>query len=91
MLHLQHNTPHQQHQKKALEQLVREIPIYQIRYLPSNIENPSGIHIYPEAKTVLNIIYSDENSPVTAIKIKNPAVVQGYLNLFNSLWKIGEE
>ncbi|MEK7092357.1 MAG: helix-turn-helix domain-containing protein, partial [Patescibacteria group bacterium] len=76
-----------EHQKKALDQLVREIPIYQIRYLPSNIENPSGVHIYPEVKTVLNVIYSNEDTPVTAIKIKNPALVQGYLNLFNNLWK----
>ncbi|MDP3989148.1 MAG: helix-turn-helix domain-containing protein [bacterium] len=60
---------------------------YQVRYLPSDLKNPAGIHIYPGAGVVLNIIYSDINRPVTAIKIKDQYLVKGYLNLFNSLWK----
>lgn len=62
---------------------------YEIKYLPTDMENPAGVHIYPEARVVLNIIYSDKSNPVTAIKIKNAALVRGYLNLFESLWKRG--
>lgn len=54
------------------------------------MENPSGIHIYPEVNTVLTIIYSDKNRPVTAIKMVNPSLVKGYLNLFGNLWKMGK-
>lgn len=74
-------------QRAALTESVKHPPIYDVRYLPDTSENPSGIHIYPEAKTVLNIIYSDESSPVTAIKIVNPKLVRGYLHLFGNLWK----
>jgi len=62
--------------------------IYQIKFLPDNIENPSGMHIYPVANTTLNIIYSDDKFPVTAIKIINEALVKGNLHLFNNLWKM---
>jgi sugar-specific transcriptional regulator TrmB len=78
-------------QRGAIEPDTAPEKIYEMRYLPAEIENPSGIHIYPEAKTVLNIIYSTDSSPVTAIKIKNPALVQGYLNLFNNLWKTAKK
>lgn len=65
--------------------------VYNIRYLPENIENPAGVHIYPEAQTVLNIIYSDSVQPVTAIRIRNAALVEGYLNLFRNLWKTAKK
>lgn len=64
---------------------------YEVRYLPANMENPAGIHIYPDAGIVLNIIYSDEQNPVTAIKIKNQSLTRGYLNLFENLWVMGKE
>lgn len=80
-----------ENQRKAIAEDIANPPIYSVRYLPENIENPSGIHIYPEANTVLNIMYSSETEPVTAIKIQNKKLVQGYLNLFNNLWKIGKE
>jgi len=78
-------------QRKAVDPSARAEKIYRVRYLPANLENPSGIHIYPEAETVLNIIYSDDVTPVTAIRIKNKALTQGYLNLFQNLWKMGKE
>ncbi|MFA5945762.1 MAG: helix-turn-helix domain-containing protein [Patescibacteria group bacterium] len=74
-------------QRAALEQDVTKEGIYEVRYLPDEIENPSGVHIYPEANTMLNIIYSTTEQPVTAIRIKNPDLVQGQLNLFKNLWK----
>lgn len=74
-------------QRASLAESVKHPPIYDVRYLPDTVENPSGIHIYPEAKTVLNIIYSDETTPVTAIKMVNPKLVKGYLHLFGNLWK----
>ncbi len=64
--------------------------VYNVRYLPSEIENPSGIHIYPEAGVVLNIIYSDDTTPVTAIKIRHETLVKGYQQLFESLWRMGK-
>lgn len=78
-------------QRSAVEPDVKKEKIYEVKYLPANIENPAGIHIYPEVNTVLNIMYSDENTPVTAIKIKNKALVQGYLNLFHNLWKMARK
>jgi len=78
-------------QRSALNLDEHSKKIYEIKFLPSNIENPAGIHIYPPANTVLNIIYSDANMPVTAIKIKNKALTQGYLNLFNNLWALGKK
>jgi sugar-specific transcriptional regulator TrmB len=74
-------------QRQAIVPDITGLAIYKIKFLPNNIENPSGLHIYPEAHIVLNIIYSDNNNPVTAIKIKNFSLVQGYLNLFNNLWQ----
>ncbi len=78
-------------QRGALEKVTAAEGIYNIKYLPADTENPAGIHIYPEINTVLNIIYSTEFQPVTAIKIKNKSLTQGYLNLFNNLWKEGEK
>lgn len=76
-------------QKAQIEPWTKSAGMYEARYLASELENPSGIHIYPEADTVLNIIYSDDRRPVTAIKIRNAALVQGYLHMFRSLWKMG--
>src|SRR3989338_463655 len=77
-------------QRGSIEPHTDKEKIYTIKYLPLEMENPAGIHIYPEAGVVLNIIYSDKLHPVTAIKIKNAALVRGYLNLFENLWKRGE-
>jgi sugar-specific transcriptional regulator TrmB len=77
-------------QRKAIESDIAKENIYEIRYLPDEIKNPSGIHIYPEAETVLNIIYSTQDLPVTAIRIKNDNLVSGQLNLFNNLWKMAK-
>lgn len=78
-------------QRKAIAQDVAHEGIYAVKYLPDDVENPSGVHVYPEIDTILNIIYSDTNNPVTAIRIKNKELVQGYLNLFNNLWKLGKD
>ncbi|MBI2410275.1 MAG: hypothetical protein HYV32_00060 [Candidatus Kerfeldbacteria bacterium] len=78
-------------QRAAMEDVLKKENMYQVRYLPANLENPAGLHIYPEVDTVLNIIYSTVQQPVTAIKIRNAALVQGYLNLFNNLWQMGKE
>ena len=77
-------------QREAIEPHTNKEENYKIKYLPSDMENPAGIHIYPEAGVVLNIIYSTTESPVTAIKIKNTALVRGYLNLFENLWRRAE-
>ncbi len=77
-------------QKDAIDPWTTPIGLYETRYLPSNLENPSGIHIYPALDTVLNIIYSDDNQPVTAIKIRNASLTLGYLNLFENLWKMAK-
>ena len=74
-------------QKESFQEDANKEGMYSIKYLPSATENPSGIHIYPEAGVVLNIIYSDTNKPVTAIKIKDRSLVKGYMNLFTNLWK----
>jgi hypothetical protein len=74
-------------QKSSIKPLADEAGIYNIRYLASSTENPAGIHIYKELDTVLNIIYSDDRQPVTAIMIKDKALTDSYLNLFNNLWK----
>ena len=74
-------------QKESIDPYVLKEGMYEVKYLPSDLENPAGVHIYPEADTVLNIIYSDTSHEVTAIKIKNKAFVQSHLNLFNNLWQ----
>jgi sugar-specific transcriptional regulator TrmB len=73
-------------QKGSIEPDLRGLDMYETRYIASEATNPAGIHIYPEVDTVLNIIYSTESSPVTAIRIKNKKLAAGYLNLFNNLW-----
>lgn len=75
-------------QRSAIEPYTMKEKIYDIKYLPSNMENPAGIHIYPEVGVVLNIIYSTKNTPVTIIKIKNFAFVSSHLSLFKNLWNI---
>jgi sugar-specific transcriptional regulator TrmB len=80
-----------ENQKQALIHDVSKEGIYEIKYLPNNIENPAGIHVYPEIGMVLNIIYSTKETPVTAICIRNKALTQGYLNLFNNFWNLGKE
>lgn len=77
-------------QRKAIQPWIKKEGIYEMKYLPANLENPSGMHIYPDASVVLNIIYSNEQAPVTAIKIRNEALTKGYLNLFENLWKMGK-
>jgi uncharacterized UBP type Zn finger protein len=73
-------------QKESIQTEINNEGMYQVKYLLSGNENPAGIHIYPEAGVVLNIIYSDKNKPVMAIKIKDKDLVLGYMNLFNNLW-----
>lgn len=77
-------------QRDALSKDIENESMYEVRYLPDNIENPAGVHIYPEANTVLNIIYSDDQVPVTAIRIRDQRLVDGQLNLFRNLWKIAK-
>lgn len=77
-------------QRTAIEPSTRKEGMYQVKYLPANLENPSGIHIYPAIGVVLNIIYSNAQTPVTAIKIKSESLTTGYLNLFENLWKMGK-
>lgn len=60
--------------------------IYETKYISGDEKNPAGLHIYPKLNTVLNIIYSDDNSPVKAIKIKDKRLTEGYMNLFKNLW-----
>jgi predicted transcriptional regulator len=74
-------------QKNAIEPYISKEGMYETKYLPSDMENPAGVHIYPEANTVLNIIYSDKTQEVTAIKIRSKAFVRSNLNLFESLWQ----
>ena len=74
-------------QRKIIQSYTDSERIYDIRYLPSDQENPAGVHIYPELGVVLNIIYSTKNTPVTAIKIKNKAFVESYLSMFKNLWE----
>ncbi len=76
-----------EHQRSAIEPRTKPLSCYDVRYLSSALENPSGLHIYPEAGTVLTILYSNEHQPVTAINMQNPALVQGHLNVFEQLWK----
>lgn len=77
-------------QRAAISTDVAKEDMYEVRYLPDNIENPSGTHIYPEAGVMLNIIYSTEDRPVTAIRIKNDDLARGQLNLFKNLWKMAK-
>ncbi len=77
-------------QRKAIDPWIKKEGIYDMRYLAAHLENPSGIQVYPEAGIVLNIIYSNEQTPVTAIKIQNESLTKGYLNLFENLWKLGK-
>jgi predicted transcriptional regulator len=78
-------------QRESIQGDITGLRYYSMRYLPDSVENPAGVHIYPELSLVLNIIYSDKNTPVTAIRIRNESLTKGYLNLFNNLWKSGKE
>jgi sugar-specific transcriptional regulator TrmB len=75
-----------QDQKESFQKEISGENFYEVKYLPSESENPAGLHIYPEAGVVLNIIYSSADKPVIAIKIKDKSLTKGYLNLFNNLW-----
>lgn len=74
-------------QGDAIDPYVSKEGIYETRYLASDMENPAGIHIYPEANVVLNILYSTASTEVTAIKIRNKSFVQSHLALFKNLWE----
>lgn len=79
-------------QRSALKDDVgRDADLYEVRYLPDESENPAGTQIYPWASTMLNIIYSTSDRPVTAIRIKNADFVEGQLNLFKNLWKTAKK
>ena len=78
-----------ENQRPSLSNLGDESDMYEIKYLASSMENPVGVHVYPEAGVVLNIIYSEADKPVTAVKIKNKLLAEGYLNFFNNLWGMG--
>ena len=80
---------YESHRKMLERDLTGEKELYDIRFLPDNIENPSGVRIYPEAGVIINMIFSTQTQPVTAIRIKNADLVQGQLNLFENLWKMG--
>jgi hypothetical protein len=74
-------------QKQFIEDDIKKHgDMYRIKYLKEKNENPAGIQIYPKLNTVLNIVYSDKNNSVVAIKIKNKKLTQSYLNLFHQLW-----
>lgn len=77
-------------QRQAIADDAKKEKIYDVRYLPDEIENPAGVHIYPDVGVILNIIYSTQDSPVTAIRIKNNQLSQAQLHLFNNLWKMGK-
>ncbi|NQV89011.1 MAG: hypothetical protein HQ488_01685 [Parcubacteria group bacterium] len=81
---------YESHRQMLQKDLSGEEDLYDIRYLPDNIENPSGVRIYPEAGVMVNMIFSTPNQPVTAIRIKNNDLVLGQLNLFENLWLMGE-
>ncbi len=76
-------------QKDEIEPYTSKEGMYEVKYLPSDMENPAGVHIYPEIGVVLNIIYSDKLNPVIAIKIKSKEFVRSNLHLFNNLWLKG--
>lgn len=80
---------YESHRSMLDRDLAGERDLYDIRYLPDNIENPSGVRIYPEAGVIVNMIFSTATQPVTAIRIRNQDLVQGQLNLFENLWKMG--
>ena len=81
---------YESHREMLQRDLADQLDLYDIRYLPDDIENPSGVRIYPEAGVIVNMIFSTPTQPVTAIRIKNADLVQGQLNLFENLWKIGK-
>ncbi len=78
-------------QRLALrDDIVKDRDLYEVRYLPDESENPAGVQIYPWAFTMLNVIYSTSDRPVTAIKIRNDDLVKGQLKVFENLWKVGK-
>jgi len=80
-----------EYQRKDLAEDSKKEGIYSVRYLPNSSENPAGNHIYPDLGIVLDIIYSNHENPVTAIKIKDKRLAVGYLNLFNNLWNVAKD
>ena len=81
---------YESHRAMLKKDLANQEDLYDIRYLPDEIENPSGVRIYPEAGVIINMIFSSPTQPVTAIRIKNADLVQGQLNLFENLWRMGK-
>jgi sugar-specific transcriptional regulator TrmB len=77
-------------ERSMIQAEFKNLPGYEIKYLPNEIQNSMGIHIYPESGIVLNIIYSTDVSPVTAIKIQNKALAKSQLNFFANLWNMGK-
>lgn len=81
---------YESHREMLQRDLADQKDLYDIRFLPDDIENPSGVRIYPEAGVIINMIFSTAQQPVTVIRIRNNDLVQGQLNLFNNLWKMGK-
>ena len=81
---------YESHRAMLTRDLAGQEDLYDIRFLPDDIENPSGVRIYPEADVIINMIFSTPTQPVTAIRIKNADLVLGQLNLFENLWRMGK-
>lgn len=80
---------YESHRGMLEKDLTGQKDLYDIRYLPDKVENPSGVRVYPEAGVIVNMIFSTSTQPVTAIRIKNDDLVRGQLNLFENLWEMG--
>ncbi|MCB0358987.1 MAG: hypothetical protein KDD44_05110 [Bdellovibrionales bacterium] len=78
-----------ENQREEIEPHTKTTSIYRVRYLDQGAMNPAGIQFYPSLDLAFHVIYPDESNPVTAIRIVNRALVGGYKNLFDHLWKIG--
>lgn len=78
-------------QRDALQDdVAKDADLYDVRYLPDDIENPAGMQVYPWAATILNVIYSTDDQPVSVIRIKNADLAEAQLHLFTNLWKIAK-
>jgi hypothetical protein len=78
-------------QRSCLEDAIRGLKMYDIRYLSDDVENPAGMHIYPPIGVSFNIIYPDNQAPVTAIRMKNESLAKSYELLFKNLWKLAKQ
>ncbi len=77
-------------QESSIDPWTRSEKMYHLRYLPAALENPAGVHIYPEIGVVVNVLYSTATQPVVAIKMQNDRLVQGYMNFFTNMWKMAK-